>query len=211
MMALTPEQVQYKERTLNQLRLNQQRLEASLEQESRPDVIESIQAQLQDIEDHISRLQDELAGNVLFHEPVADELFREATRALANEKFYLAKKHINRLETIEPFYPGLERLKQEAEAGRVSRRTRSIAQGSATSYPNLPIPTEWGDPAVIPPAAPAPRAQSIEPELGESKPGWFRQFFQFHIVVSCLVILLLVCVVLTIGGMTALQWLIEGG
>ncbi len=72
MISLTPEQIEYKERTLNQLLINQARLEASLNQETRPDIVKSIEDQLQDIEAHIGRLQDELAGNVIFDEPIAD-------------------------------------------------------------------------------------------------------------------------------------------
>ncbi len=211
MVSLTPEQIEYKERTLNQLLLNQTRLESVLDQETRPEVIKDVEEQLQDIEDHINRLQDELAGNVVFDEPVGDELFMQAVKALAKEKFYLAKKHIHRLETIEPFYPGLARLNQEAEAGRVSRRTRSIAQGTATSYPNTPT------------LKPAPRLRPSEstgeqqpaaPEIhvadgAEERKGWFAQFFQFHIVISCLVIAIVICLMFGIGGATLLQWLIE--
>ena len=91
MISLTPEQIAYKEKTLNQLVVNQTRLEASLGHETRPEVVASIEEQLQDIEAHISRLQDELSGNVVFDEPVADELFQQAVKALAKEKFFLAK------------------------------------------------------------------------------------------------------------------------
>jgi hypothetical protein len=211
MVSLTPEQIEYKERTLNQLLLNQTRLEAGLNQETRPEVIKDVEEQLRDIEEHINRLQDELAGNVVFDEPVGDELFLQAVKALAKEKFYLAKKHIHRLETIEPFYPGLARLSQEAEAGRVSRRTRSIAQGTATSYPNTP--------SLRPATQLRPSEATGEKQLAapgiyvaddrDERKGWFAHWFQFHIVISCLVIGLVICLMLGIGGVTLLQWLIE--
>ncbi len=209
MISFTPEQREYKERTLHQLRLNQSLLESRLEQETRPEVVSSIEFQLEDIEAHISRLQDELSGDIVFHEPVADDLFQQAVKALAKEKFHLAKKHIQRLETIEPFYPGIERLKQEAESERVSRRTRSIAQGTATSYPGVSPPV-----SVRPVAggAMAPGAAHPHPSGNEeARAGWASFFFQFHILISCLAVLLIICAMLGVGGVTILQWLIEGG
>jgi hypothetical protein len=206
MIQLTLEQITYKERTLHQLRTNQARLEASLERESRPEVIQSIEDQLNLIEAHINRLEDELAGNVVFDEPVAEEYFKHAVRALANERFYLAKKYIHRLETIEPFYPALERLRQEAESGQVSRRTRSIAQGTATTYPGISLaPVMPGAPAAV--ALPGPAGIEEEGE-GERIP-WYRFLFQIHILASCLVIALLGCVMLGVFGVTLLEWFIE--
>jgi hypothetical protein len=210
MIQLTPEQRDYKEKTLSQLQANQALLEASLGRETRPEVVKSIEEQLHDIEAHISRLQDELAGNVVFDEPIADELFKQAIKALANEKFYLAKKCIHRLETIEPFHPALDRLRREAESGQVSRRTRSIAAGTATSYPGVVLPLAVAAPASgssIPGQA-APVGPKVVVEEEEPK-GWFAHFFQFHIIVSCLVIVLLGCVLLGMFGVTILQWLIE--
>lgn len=210
MISLTPEQREYKERTLHQLRLNQSLLESRLEQETRPEVVSSIELQLEDIEAHINRLQDELSGDIVFHEPVADDLFQQAARALAKEKFHLAKKHIQRLETIEPFYPGIERLKQEAESERVSRRTRSIAQGTATSYPGASSPVSVR--AVAGGAISSGAAQPY-PSGGdeEARAGWTSFFFQFHILISCLAVLLIICAMLGVGGVTVLRWLIEGG
>ncbi len=209
MLSLTPEQIDYKEKTLSQLILNQARLEAGLKQETRPDVIQIIEEQLQDIEAHISRLQDELAGVIVFDNPMADELFMQAVKALVKEKFFLAKKYINKLETIEPFYPGLSRLHQEANAEKASRRTRSIAQGTATSYPGLPAPIE-----VTPPDLPPEQLAHLEARIGNDQPDQpsrWSHFFQFHIVVSCLVVLLLACIMFGVVSVTVLQWLIEGG
>jgi len=210
MLSLTPEQIEYKEATLNQLRINQSILEDRLNQETRPEVINSIEEQLQDVEAHISRLQDELAGNVVFDEPVADELFVQAAKALAKEKFFLAKKHIHRLETIEPFYPGLERMKQEADEERASRRTRSIAQGTATNYPGVAaIPSPLRPIAGVPGSA-AVAAPKINTN-GDEPAGILAGLFQFHIIASCLVVLLLLCVMFGVFGVTIFGWLIEGG
>ena len=211
MISFTPEQREYKEKTLNQLLANQSLLEASLGQERRPEVVRSIEEQLEDIEAHISRLRDELAGNVVFDEPIAEDLFKEAARALAKEKFFLAKKHIHRLETIEPFYPGIDRLKQEAESGRVSRRTRSIAQGLAASYPGTAPPPAAKTGPVEGGVGQSIVAQNLTTEPETERTGWLSSFFQFHIIISCLVVLLLICVMLGIGGITFLQWFIEGG
>jgi hypothetical protein len=49
--------------------------------------------------------------------------------------------------------------------------------------------------------------KTVEEE--EEPKGWFAHFFQFHIIVSCLVIVLLGCVLLGMFGVTILQWLIE--
>jgi hypothetical protein len=37
------------------------------------------------------------------------------------------------------------------------------------------------------------------------------QIFQFHIVMSCLVVLLIGCAVFGVAGMTILEFLVEGG
>ena len=39
----------------------------------------------------------------------------------------------------------------------------------------------------------------------------FAQIFQFNVIASCLVVLLIICVMLGVGGMSLLQWLVEGG
>lgn len=206
MRALTPEQREYKEKTLNHLLAHLPVLEEKLAQENRPAVQKSIQDQLDDIHAHIDRLQTELASGVA-GEPVADNLCVRIASALTKEKFYLAKKYLNKLETIEPFYPGIDRLRADAEAGRAGRRTRAIAQGSAPPF----------GAAVFPPgravAGPAPDAGGeSEPVLAENggRKGVLAQFFQFHIVVSCLIVLLILCVMLGVGGVTVLEWLLQG-
>lgn len=216
MLQLTPEQRDYKERTLAQLLVNQQSLEASLAQEGQPEEARRLQGLLDEVESHISRLQDELAGDVIFHEPVAEELFKQATQALAKGKFFLAKKHITRLEMIEPFYPGLERVKEEAETGRVTRRTRSIAQGTSTAYPGMaliPAPSRAPAPYVAQALAPVAPAEPLvrEREQPEEPAGRVAQFFQFHILMSCLVVMLIACAVFGVAGMTILEFLVEGG
>jgi hypothetical protein len=216
MIPLTPEQRIYKEKTVQQLVVNKGRLEASLVNESRERVLRSIQRQLADIEAHIGRLQDELSGTVVVDEPVADELFLKSAQALANGKFYLARRKITKLETIEPFYPGIDRLKREAESQQVSRRTRSIAEGKASGYPLSTSLPGMSPPAATAPAGVAALPAPVEPRYGEAvveeeNGGFFASFFQFHILVSCLVVVLLLCVVFGMAGMTIIQWLVEGG
>lgn len=202
MTALTPEQREYKEKTLAQLLANQPRLESQLTQESRPEVANNIRSQLEDMQAHIQRLQHELATNT-FGEPVADELFQRAATALTKQKFYLAKRLISKLETIEPFYPGIDRLRQEAEEGRASRRTRAVAETGVIA----PVA-----PATSAGSALAPSAEDetkVYPADEPEKKGLAR-FFQFHIVVSCLLVLMILCVMMSVGGVLLLQWLVEG-
>jgi hypothetical protein len=211
MNPLSPEQRDYKEKTLDQLMADQSKLEAELSQESRPDGLRNIQGQLDEIRAHIDRLQRELAtGSVA--EAVADQMCVRVAQALAKEKFYLAKRYINKLETIEPFYPSLDLLRAEAEAGRASRRTRSIAQGNALPYGAAAFPRSQASASIA--AGTEAGSASLPPVrsevAGQEKEGLSR-FFQFHIVASCLVILLIVCVVFGVGGFTVLQWLLEGG
>ena len=205
---LSPEQREYKEKTLDQLRLNLPLLEAQLAQESRPDVTAAWQDQLEDIEAHIGRLQKELATNVSL-EPVADELCKQAASALTKQKIHLAKKYMSKLETIEPFYPHLERLKQDAETGRVSRRTRSIAQSPT-------LPTAVGSSRAggliinMEPQGVASSEEYLAAEVDAKERGGLARFFQFHIIASCLVVLLILCAMAGVGGFSLLQWLIEG-
>ena len=130
MIPLTLEQRDYKERTLSQLQANLPALEAKLAQAAQRHEIVSIHDQIKEVEAHIARLQKELSINMML-EPVADDLCRQVATALTKQKFYMAKRYLTKLETIEPFYPELDRLKQEAETEQVSRRTRSLTQGSA--------------------------------------------------------------------------------
>lgn len=210
MIPLTPEQRDYKERTLNQLLVNLPLLEAKLARETQRQVVVTLHEHLEAIEAHIIRLQQELAHEVLL-EPVADDLCRQAASALTKQKLFMAKRYIAKLEAIEPFYPEISRLKQEAESGQVSRRTRALSQSeplpvAAANVPLLPAGATAGPAAPNDPrAALPPRGRPRQKETG----GW-RQYFQFHIVASCLVIVLLACVMASVGGVNVLRWLIEG-
>lgn len=206
MTALTPEHREYKERTLNQLQANLPLLEAKLAQESRPDVMVSLESQLNEMQAHIARLQRDLAEDAA-GEPVADEFCQRIARALTKEKFHLARRYLNKLETIEPFYPGLERLRNEVETGHVSRRTRSIAQGTALPYGLVAF-------SAGPAAEKAETGQRLPltemAAVDQAERRGLRRFFQFHILMSCLVVSLILCVMTGVGGVTVLQWLIEG-
>ena len=209
MVPLSPEQRDYNEITIQQLLADRAQLEADLEKETDQRAVRGIEKKMDAIDAHIGRLRDELRGNVIVDEKVAEDYFKQAVKALAKEKFYLANRYIQRLETIEPFHPALSRLKEEAESKRVSRRTKSIAQGTATSYPGLDtlsalVPANADVPASL--GAPANFYYAAE----EESPGGFTQFFQFHYIVSCLVVVLLACVMFGTGGVTVLRWLIEG-
>ncbi len=210
MTPLTPEQREYKEKTLAQLQLNLPLLETNVEQESRPEVVNSLQKQIDDIQAHIDLLQHELAANTA-GEPVADALFQRAAGALTNKKFFLAKKLINKLEAIEPFYPDIERLRQEAEARRASRRTRAVVQrGTPPPQTGQRLPTSQETTAQS--TGEAHQTPGIYPAIpGEEEKKGFSRFFQFHIIISCLVVLLILCIMSGIGGVMLLQWLIEGG
>lgn len=211
MIPLTPEQRDYKERTLNQLMVNLPLLEAKLARETQRQVAVTLHEHLEAIEAHIVRLQQELAHEILL-EPVADDLCRQAASALTKQKLFMAKRYIAKLEAIEPFYPEISRLKQEAETGQVSRRTRALSQSEplpTAAAANVPLLTAGGAPG---PAAPnGPRAALPSgARLRQKETGGWRQYFQFHIVASCLVIMLLACVMAGVGGMNVLRWLIEG-
>jgi hypothetical protein len=204
---LSPEFQAYKEKTLRQLQANRPLLENRLPGETRPEVIHSIRTQLEDIEAHIDLLQRELNAGVA-GQPTADELCKRVAEALVKEKFFMAKKYVAKLETIEPFYPGLDRLREETETGRISRKTRSIAQGSGIPY----------GAAAFPPGQAVSRggkADTDEPlpawePAAPDKRGRLAQLLQFHYIASCLVIMLISCVMLGVGGMMVLQYLIEG-
>ena len=206
MTPLTPDQREYKEKTLAQLEINLPLLEAQLQQESRREVINSLQKQVDDTQTHIDLLQHELAANTM-RTPVADELYQKAATALANKKFFLAKKLITKLETIEPFYPGIDQLREEAEGGRASRRTRAIAQRGAPTSQAAQIPSM--DQAAVPPPVTADYEGYQPTAEGLEKRG-IGQFFQFHYIISCLVVMLILCVMLGVGGIMLLQYLVEG-
>ncbi|MCL4301599.1 MAG: hypothetical protein KJ077_38215 [Anaerolineae bacterium] len=212
MIPLSPEQRDYKERTLNQLLLNVPQVEAQLARETQRQVMVTLHEQLEAMEAHVVRLQQELANDVIL-EPVADELCRQAATALTKQKLFMARRYVNKLEAIEPFYPELGRLKQEAESGQVSRRTRALSQSdlfpTLVAAANVPLlaagPSAHAAPQASPGANEAPAARV---RLGE--PGGLRQYFQFHIIASCLVIVLIACAMAGVGGMSVLRWLIEG-
>lgn len=212
MIPLTPEQRDYKERTLNQLLLNLPLVEASLARETQRQIAVTLHEQLEAMEAHIVRLQKELANEVML-EPVADELCKQAASALTKQKLFMAKRYINKLEAIEPFYPELSRLKQEAETGQVSRRTRALSQSDVlptmAAAGGVPLLTAG---ASVGPAAQATSGPVDMPFAGarEKERGGWRQYFQFHIVASCLVIGLLACAMAGVGGMSVLRWLVEG-
>lgn len=207
MIPLTPEQRDYKERTLNQLMVNLPLLEAKLARETQRQVAVTLHEHLEAIEAHIVRLQQELTHEILL-EPVADDLCRQAASALTKQKLFMAKRYIAKLEAIEPFYPEISRLKQEAESGQVSRRTRALSQSEplpVAAAANVPLLTAGPAAPDASRAAPPPGSR-----LRRQEPGGWRQYFQFHIVASCLVILLLACVMASVGGVNVLRWLIEG-
>jgi hypothetical protein len=210
MTPLTLEQQHYKERTLNQLLANLPQLQAQLAQETQREAALSLQKQLEEVETHMARLQNELAQGIT-GEPVADELCRQAAYALTKQKLYMARKYINKLEAIEPFHPELPRLKQDLETDHISRRTRSLAQGEAlplTSTTGLTPVSRSAEAA----AAPVVTGQVIlpRPTKTEKENGGLRQFFQFHYIASCLILTVLFCVMAGVGGMSLLRWLIEG-
>jgi hypothetical protein len=163
------------------------------------------------MEAHVVRLQKELANEVML-ESVADELCRQAASALTKQKLYMAKRYINKLETIEPFYSELDRLKLDAETGQVSRRTRALAQSTPlpiADATNVPLVTAGPSASLVPQAAASAANSPIALGRGKER-GGFAQFFQFHIIASCLVVLLIMCVMAGVGGMSVLRWLIEG-
>jgi hypothetical protein len=212
MIPLTPEQRDYKERTLNQLLLNLPLLEAKLARETQRQVAVTLHEHLEAMEAHVIRLQQELAHEVLL-EPVADELCRQAASALTKQKLFMAKRYIGKLEAIEPFYPELSRLKQEAETGQVSRRTRALSQSETlpTAAATMGVPMLTAGASAGPAAMADPRAAVVPgARVRQKERGGWRQYFQFHIIASCLVVLLLACIMAGVGGMNVLRWLIEG-
>ncbi len=214
MTQLSPELRAYKEKTIKQLLTNFNLLESKLEQEQRLEVADDIRKQLEAMQDHIGHLQEELETETV-GEPVADKLYRRVAGAISNDRFFLANKLLTKLETIEPFYPELDRLRADIEAKRASRRVQSIADGGALPEiilpPDVALPEEEGS-AEAPAPEPAAGTLIIEqaPPEPERKP-WYGFIFEFHVLVSCMVVMLIACVMFGVGGMTLLQWLIEGG
>jgi hypothetical protein len=65
-------------------------------------------------------------------------------------------------------------------------------------------------PAVYPDQAPLVAEPPVR-ERPEEPKSRMAQIFQFHIVMSCLVVLLISCAVFGVAGMTLLEFLVEGG
>jgi hypothetical protein len=174
-------------------------------------LIVTLHEQLEAMEAHVAHLKQELASDMIL-EPVADELCRQAATALTKQKLFMAKRYIGKLEAIEPFYPELARLKQEAESGQVSRRTRALSQSDV-----LPTVAAAGVPLLAAGSSAGPgqyttARQAAMPvaRMRKKERRGIAQYFQFHIVASCLVILVIVCAMAGVGGMSVLRWLIEG-
>ena len=89
MVPLTVEQIEYKEKTLEQLQANLPGLENSLQGERRPEIRTTLEKQVDEIQAHIDHLQGELAEGVT-REPVADELCQKIAQALVKEKYFMA-------------------------------------------------------------------------------------------------------------------------
>ncbi len=205
MIPLTPEQRAYKEKTIEQLLANFALLEAQAAEETRTDVVEDINDQLEAIQTHIGHLQGELATNAA-GEAIADDLYRQIATALTNGKFHLARKLINKLETIEPFYPTVDRMRSEVENKKASRRTQSVARGGR--LPEIVLSPELIEAA----AEEMPQGVIVpnQPVVAPAPQGFFGRLFQFHIVVSCLAVALIGCAMFGVGGVMAMQWIFTG-
>ncbi len=208
---MTPEIREYKIRTLNQLLATLPQLESHLAVENEPATARQLSKQVEEMQAHAERLRQELVTNSV-HQPVADELCQKAAKAIIKQKLYLAQKCINDLATIEPFYPGLDRLRQDVETGKISRRTRSIAEGnsppflltSVTFSPPLALSADNGT------SSPLPATFYVEPAIDEEKRSFWANLFQFHILASLFVVMLILCIMVGVGSTAVLQWLIEG-
>ena len=51
---------------------------------------------------------------------------------------------------------------------------------------------------------------SDDDQLAEEQGAWYRPLFQFHIIISCLVVAALLCTMAGVGGVMLIEWLIEG-
>jgi len=205
---MTPDLREYKTQSCNQLLKQLPQLEARLPLERDAANAKRLQKQIEAIYAHVDRLRHELETDTALPESVADELCRKAARALVKQKFFLAQKCLYELETIEPFYPNLNRLKEEATSQKIGRQTRSIAEGTASPFVL---------PAVMPTLAtkghdsPTPLASATGngAEWVESPP-WWRNIFQFHIMASCAVVMFLFCMMAMVSSSAILQFIFEG-
>jgi uncharacterized small protein (DUF1192 family) len=204
---MSPELYDYKTQTINQLLTSLPKLESLLAQETDTATVRHLSKQIGAIHAHIERLRQELSNNVVA-QPVASELYRKATQATVKEKFYLAQKRLNELETIEPFYPGIARLKQEITTGKISRNTRSIAEGTV---PAFQLSAHSAFPATSPTGNVVESPVQVSDQLIQEEQGTsWSNLFQFHILVSCSLIFFLFCMMAGVGGTTLLEFLIEG-
>lgn len=197
---MTPEQIDYREKTLERLQASLRHLEAQLTRESNPEIITNVQRQLADIRTHIDFLHRELESGIP-GEPIADQIAQKVAQALVREKRYMARRYLNKLETIEPFHPLIDRLRHELEAGRPSRRTRSLAE-----QPLEKMQPQVYDASAAPAATRGPMAE-IEPDPG---PGWMAQLFQPHVLLSCAVVLLILCAMAGVGSFLVVEFLFQG-
>jgi hypothetical protein len=210
---MSPELHDYKTQTFNQLLTSLPQLEALLAQEADTATVRRLSKQIEAIHAHIERLRQELSNNVV-GQPVASELYRKATQAIVKNKFHLAQKRLNELEAIEPFYPGLARLKQEIATGKISRNTRAIAEGTVPAFQLSAVKLVHQTQTVTQDTASplietSPQADKLAYE--EEQTSSWSNLFQFHILVSCSLIFFLFCMMAGVGGTTLLEFLIEGG
>lgn len=208
---MTPEVQTYKTQTLNQLLINLPQLESQLASE--PDAAEArrLGKRIEATQLHIQRLQQELLTNTVdSSESPAEALCQKAARAIVSGKFYMAQKSIMELETIEPFFPALNRLQQDVVSGKPSRSTRSIADGSSPPF-LMALVARSKSSAEATQAAPLEAVPGLElPVEPAPPPPWWHNFFEFHIIASCLVLLLLFCAIAAISGTAILEYIIEG-
>ena len=90
-----------------------------------------------------------------------------------------------------------------------SRRTRSIAQGTRRPSGGSVAPLESGSDVTAQPI-PTSNDAAYQTIAEEPEKKGLAQFFQFHIIISCLLVLLILCIMSGVGGVMLLQWLIEG-
>ncbi|MDM8518530.1 hypothetical protein QUF64_00680 [Anaerolineales bacterium HSG6] len=207
---MSPDLREYKTQTLNQLLILLPQIEAKLAHEIDSAAIRRLNKQLEAIRAHIDHLRHELSLDAPL-DPVAEVLFQKAAEAIVKEKYFLAQKRLQELETIEPFYPGLNRLKDEISSGKTSRNTKAIAEGTVPAFVLASIKPAYQGVASDDSPLSTPAADVyLDPDSGEEQTGGWRNIFQFHIMASCLVVVLMFCTMAGVGGTALLEFLIEG-